>query len=356
MRAAACGSLPHLHQKTITFEAYCLGAGTVRISDGNMRPNMSSCVEVTPGSLRVRHFSPGAVSDGSSDLGWTLSGHFRITVRQYADKTADITVNNEGRQFTVSRVFWQGRGETVSAEWTDGAFTDAGLVISCPDYRAETWAFGDSYFDYWVPEAVALGAENVLWDGCSGRASLRALDSLEEDLKHGLPKRILWCMGMNDPDDKTAVSKEWKTAYDAVREICDERQIEFIPVTIPNVPSRNHRLKNQIIRESGCRYVDLSRALGADTSEGWNRGLIGSDRLHPSEAGQAAIAKAVLNVLPELTGGNNPGDAGGNRPEAAGENGAEVTGEDISEAVEKNRSNRREAGGEALTEKRQGEK
>ena len=137
-------------------------------------------------------------------------------------------------------------------------------------------------------------------DGSSGRASNGALNSLKLGLTHGTPKKILWCMGMNDPDSSTAISAVYKKVIDEVVTLCDELGIELIITTIPNVPDRNHNYKNEYIKSLGKRIVDVSKAIGADDSANWFDGFLSSDNVHPSGTGARAIMSYMITSVPEL--------------------------------------------------------
>ena len=287
---------PNLHQKVITFETEWDGTGTVVISEGAGGPYMSGIVKVTEKEISVGHQSEEPVTDLSEEHGLTISGHFEVESNHRADRTATIKLKTDGGEYTAE-VPYEGHGELIRAEIDEGVFRKARLKVECAEYQAKTWAFGDSYFDKWVPYAVQNGTPEVLWDGYSGRKSEQALESLYEDLKYGKPEKLLWCMGMNDPDEGDKVNADWLKVYDEVRQICREKGIEFIPATIPNVPERDHRAKNRIIRESGYRYIDISKAVGADEKAEWNEGLLWPDRTHPSEEGSRVIAETVLEAL-----------------------------------------------------------
>lgn len=282
----------NLHQKVITFEAELDGTGTVVISEGAGRPYMSGIVRVTEKEISVGHQDEEPVTDFTEEHGLTISGHIEVEINHRADRTATITVKTDSGEYTAE-VPYQGHGELIRAETDEGVFRKARLKVECAEYRAKIWAFGDSYFDLWVPYAVQNGAPEVMWDGFSGRKSEQALESLYEDLKYGKPEKLLWFMGMNDEDE------EWVAGYERVRKVCKEKGIEFIPATIPNVPDINHREKNRIIRESGYRVIDVCKAVGADENEYWDEALA-PGIIHPWGNGKVVIGEAVLEALKTL--------------------------------------------------------
>ena len=94
--------------------------------------------------------------------------------------------------------------------------------------------------------------------------------------------------------------ENFKENLDKVRNICVEKNIELILFTIPNVPDRNHKLKNAYIKSLGLRFVDISLAVGAEESNNWYDGLLSSDKVHPDTKGQYVIASKVISEVPEI--------------------------------------------------------
>ena len=94
----------------------------------------------------------------------------------------------------------------------------------------------------------------------------------------------------------------WKNTYDELSAICDDKSINLIMVTIPNTPERNHTFKNDFIKTSGRRYVDIAHALGADSyPSSWYDGLISPDKTHPSSVATRIIANEMIIGCPEIT-------------------------------------------------------
>ena len=154
----------------------------------------------------------------------------------------------------------------------------------------------------WPQIANTIGADNWLLDGYCGRTSEQGYSSLIKCLQYGKPKIILWCLGMNDGDSSSAISTDWKKVADSLISLCEERGITLIFSTIPNVPNINHKYKNDYIKESGYRYVDVCEAVGADSGTSWYTGLLGSDNIHPSYKGRQVIAYRVISDVPEIMG------------------------------------------------------
>lgn len=117
----------------------------------------------------------------------------------------------------------------------------------------------------------------------------------------GIPKIIYWAMGMNDADTAESVNTNWKNSLEELEGICYKYNVELILSTIPNIPTGNHTFKNEIVKSSGYKYVDINKAVGADISTDWYSGLIGGDKVHPQRGtGDYVIAMAVINTIPGL--------------------------------------------------------
>lgn len=169
---------------------------------------------------------------------------------------------------------------------------------------------GDSYISLydtrWVNYLIKDGYDkSVLLHGYAGESVEKNLSCLKNILTITTPKYIVWCMGMNNPDTTTGVNDEWKSSYDEIKSICDTNGIELILATIPNVPNRIHTFKNDIVRNSGYRYIDFAYSVGGNTKDStWYSGLLSEDNVHPTKEGAKALYYRVLADLPEITMNN----------------------------------------------------
>lgn len=140
-------------------------------------------------------------------------------------------------------------------------------------------------------------------DGNSGRTSTNAYQSFLKDIAIGKPKTILWMMGMNDEDTSTAINSSWKTYFDLLKTKCNTLGIRLIACTIPNTPERTNYYKNQYIKNSGVRYIDLSGELGcSDTvqgSYGYGNNM-GHDGTHTGNAGRLLTAMILSKEISML--------------------------------------------------------
>ena len=293
--------------KVISFHANVVSSGEIEISHGQSSWYNSGKIRVNASSVKYYTFTGQDNLEIELQHGLTISNTISIslnvngveTMENGMPRIADLTIESNGKIFNT-RMKWNGCNEKVQAKIISGEYTNCTLNFWSQDYKKDIWAYGDSYFDYWPILAKKNGYGNFLCDGSSGRGSNDALNSLKLGLTHGTPKKILWCMGMNDPDSSTAISAVYKKVIDKVVTLCDELGIELIITTIPNVPDRNHNYKNEYIKSLGKRIVDVSKAIGADNSANWFDGFLSSDKVHPSGTGANAIMSCMISSVPEL--------------------------------------------------------
>ena len=180
------------------------------------------------------------------------------------------------------------------------------LSWTCVDLNKPLWLFGDSYFAYsdarWIYYLHQYGYDgNCLLDGFSGEGSVNARVSFINLLSFGTPKFAVWCMGMNDGSDSdSAPSSNWASNKDYFLSYCSQLKITPVFATIPTVPNINHEQKNAWIRNSGYRYIDFAKAVGADASGTWYSGMLSSDNVHPTVNGAKALFAQVLADFPEI--------------------------------------------------------
>ena len=229
--------------------------------------------------------------------------------------TADIKIMTESGEYTITDAVWHGYGYgTYFVESVNTTATNAVFTWASGDFRKPIWIFGDSYVDItnvnrWTNHLMQNGyADNVLINGYGGEASEIARDVLRNCIQfYGKPKKLIWCMGMNDgtdPDDTTP-NTLYLTPLEDVIDICNEYDIDLVITTIPTVPSVNNEGKNYWIRNSNISYIDMASAVGADGSGSWYTGMLSNDNVHPTQKGAKAMYAAAVTECPDITY-NNP--------------------------------------------------
>ena len=232
--------------------------------------------------------------------GVTVKDFIIITWRQLSDGKSDFILQTEGgffRHILSTTTDMNGCPQVIS----DGTvLSDVGFSCGNADLDKDIWLFGDSYFGInsarWPGYLKDAGyVDGYYINGLAGQNSKGALDDLKRALKLATPKFLVWCLGMNDPDER------WLTCYEEVRDICKDKDICLVLATVPSVPSRSKELINKTVRESGLRYVDFSKAVGATPDGTWYEGCLYTDGVHPTALGARYLAMRFLADFPEIT-------------------------------------------------------
>ena len=288
----------------IGFEANFSTMGSVKIAHGtSYDANRSASIVVDATNIYL--YDKATNLRATYPHGLTMSKFITVSIVVGQMRNAKIILTTASGRFIQDNVFWGGCREDVTAQAISGVFTNARLTWYVPDYNHDLWAFGDSYFDFWVADVIQnLGYHNFMSDGFGGRKSAGAFVSLKLALEKAIPKKILWCLGMNDPDTEDAINAGWKNTVDNLINLCDEKGIELILCTIPITPVTEHKYKNAYVKASGKRYVDVCHAVGADISPEWYDGMrtnTETDKIHPTNPlGTRTIADYMIANVPEL--------------------------------------------------------
>ena len=156
-----------------------------------------------------------------------------------------------------------------------------------------------------------MGFSNYCAAGYPGMGGWAASNPLLQYLNVQKPQYVIWAIGMNNPDDEEKVNSTWREATDWFLATAKNNKFEPILCTIPNVRggavtdtnitgTRIHTYKNSWIKNSGYRYIDMYKAVGADSYGAWYAGMLSSDQVHPTELGAKALASQVIADFPEI--------------------------------------------------------
>ena len=262
--------------------------------------------EITDTKLIVHNY---AQSDTTVEYthGLTISDYIYVQIFVGVSK-ADIVIYSNGNSFKQSNANWFGCNGTYFAKSDGSTLTDCVLTWSSADFQKPIWVFGDSYIGLnnvkrWATQFKNAGfADNVLFNGYAGEASSDAVIALTNALALGKPKKLVWCLGMNDgADNGNTPSAKYSSGISQVESLCASNGIELIYATIPSVPNQNNEGKNTYVRGTGKRYIDFAKAVGASSSGVWYAGMLDTDNVHPTEAGAIALYHRAIADCPELT-------------------------------------------------------
>ena len=229
-----------------------------------------------------------------------------------------IVSNGSQYDFDVTYGWTLGGTPFVRNANTSGTL-DVELSATPQKITKQVWLFGDSYtYPYvdrtWTKWIFEWNGNKDPWLASQqpGISSSGAYSSLLSLISTGsLPKFIVWALGMNDGSDANANTpvSAWLTYANNLVSLCKQYNITPIFVTIPNVPTISHEGKNNWIRNSGYRYIDLAKAVGAETfvadvrnwyGAGTDYDYLAADGIHATAFGGRAMASQVLQDFPEI--------------------------------------------------------
>lgn len=237
--------------------------------------------------------------------GLTFSHFINVMIVRGDNNRALIEITTDGGMYRWENVAWSGNRGSVFAFCT-GTLTDAKLTSVFRDFNAPIFMFGDSYqsigdsarYPYYL---VQNGFTNFLAAGFPGASALHGIEAFRAIIAHATPKYVVWALGMNGSDSADAVNTYWKDATDEVIATCASKNITLILATVPNVPERIQTFKNDYVRNSGKRYIDFAKAVGAEQlGATWYTGMLSSDNLHPTALGAQALYAQLLADFPEI--------------------------------------------------------
>ena len=238
--------------------------------------------------------------------GVTISGDVAVNIHADNPATAKIIVTSRGVQNTVEGELSISSYETFKVINGSTALTNVIFTMGCGTINRKLWFFGDSYFGMtnsarWPYYVHQNGyTKNALFCGSTGSGQTEGALWLTSLLTMGKPKTIVWCLGMNYNSDGDTAASGWENQVLELATMCNEQGIELILATIPTVPSKNHEQKNTYVRNSGHRYIDFARAVGAQSNGTWYDGMLSSDAVHPAVPGAIALYNAAIAAVPEL--------------------------------------------------------
>lgn len=228
-----------------------------------------------------------------------------------------VSVSSAGGSVDIPFNWYYGHSGEFYIESVATTGSNASFEANCTDFVCPVWVVGDSYVSIsggrWPWYLREQGYFNFLMDAMGGSTAWDASFDINRLMAYGKPEYLLWFMGMNnaDPDEET-VQSSWLYQLTKLMDMCEAGGIKLVVSTIPNTPTLCHIAKNEWIRQSGLRYIDMAAAVNA-TEKGapWTPGLLANDKVHPTIEGAKVLAAQVLKDFPEiktLAANSAPGD------------------------------------------------
>ena len=281
---------------------------TLTVAHGGSDTFMGSDVLITNTEVIIKTYNNTVLK--SEAHGLTISDFIYVCIEKDDKTNAKVTIMSKSGTYalqTTAGTYYGVHGAIKAS--TTSELTNATLKYIAKDLSKDTWLFGDSYITLndngkYMTQLVNMGfADKICSCGYGGAASGNIMFDFRNLTAIAKPKRIVWALGMNDKDGDTSVNANWKAFYNEVRTYCDSNGIELILATIPNTPSDStaNSYKNEIVRASGCRYIDFAKAVNAEADNAtWYDGMLSSDNVHPTELGAKVLASRFLMDVPEI--------------------------------------------------------
>lgn len=287
--------------KITTFDKLKIGKGSAQIEITNTNLivyNGSTVLETLPHGITIDKFITVLIENEDST--------YPSLIRIVSNDGNTYEWNSSTRQFNMS-------GGTPTVTSDGSVLTDCRFSWTSANINAPIWMFGDSYFSWdwngtaWTCYLAEDGyTKSVLLNGYAGENSQFSYYSLVNLLKCTTPKIVVWCLGMNDPDNTTqyeagtAVNASWYNIYNLLVELQKKYNFELVLYTVPSTPKWDNSFKNAIVRASGYRYIDADGFIRVDNSGNWISGALASDDTHPTVEGAKILYSCFLSELPEL--------------------------------------------------------
>ena len=293
-----------------------LSGGTLNLCHGYMKDN-ASWLEINDDTVSAfSYFSytnPQKIDLLGAPVAHGLKiGNFITVTVDYEPRTLSSTVimASSSGMFKIEVPGWCGHDGEIFATFDKCEARECKLSWTSDDYARKIWLIGDSYIGFghgarWPYYLFRDGYTNLMLVGYPGMSSERGIKEFREIVNHGSPEIVVWTLGMNNKDDDeddsvAGVNKGYREAVDEFLKICNERGITPVLCTVPDVPERSNRAKNNLVRSMPYRYIDFARAVGSDRDPEWYPEMLSQDRVHPSAKGAEALYSQVLADFPEI--------------------------------------------------------
>ena len=198
-------------------------------------------------------------------------------------------------------VEWSGVGGDISVTASGSDFGDVELKYFCDGHKKSVYVIGDfgteAYGYSWAKLYFGNGYDKALVSGDPHMTAAEAILYFEKLLSVNTPRYAVWCVGMNDHDSATEANVSWIESTEKFLEICEEKGITPILVTLPEITGAANDMKNDwVVSWAGKtgRYIKFASAIGSDNeSEVYTDGNL-------NQLGAEALYMQLLIDFPEL--------------------------------------------------------
>lgn len=243
--------------------------------------------------------------------GLTITSFIKVEIVSAKDaNSCDIFIVTDSGSYKIEDSAWYGYGNgDYFAESVGSTLTNCSFTFGCSGFRNNLWIFGDSYITYnsearWVYYAKTAGwMDNFMLAGYPGEAPREGIQCIDNAIRnYGRPMYCVYALGMNgDADSGETVNSNYMAYMKQFLLLCKQFNVTPILCTIPTVPTLYHEPRNAWIRNSGYRYIDFAKAVGAQANGTWYTGMLSDDGVHPTVLGAKALFMQAVADCPEIT-------------------------------------------------------
>lgn len=226
------------------------------------------------------------------------------------DGVAKFVLKTKGGEYTHDFNGWGLNSRGTLKVLNDGSsLANCILTANNVYFKCPIWYFGASWegveSSRVFGQLQTLGYFNFLANAWSGRSGTQMFNDFQLALNFGMP-RMLVAIIANMQIDTEAQINTYKTLFNNIKALCDEKGIELVVRTHPNTDAKDYDVAiNPFILSSGVRIVDYYKAM-KDPNKTWTSGTNDcydgymDSTSHPTTAGAQALALRVLADIPEI--------------------------------------------------------
>ena len=262
----------------------------------------NAVINIFPTYFEVKNenlkFCDQAVADVTINHELTITSMLSVVIHVSEEGTAKMILSTETESKTFDINFFGGSYARVNS----AGYKVNYAAIQFEMYDKPIRLYGDSYCGTldparWPRQLAIMGISEIYVNQQSGGASGSLYPQFMNDLATGIPKMVIWALGMND-----STLDVYQRFAENVLTVCDALRITPVLVTIPNVQTINNITKNAFIRSSGYKYIEMCGAVNtAIDSNTWKDGMLSSDGVHTTQRGAIQLALTAMHDCPELT-------------------------------------------------------
>ena len=245
-----------------------------------------------------KHYESAEATSGEIAHGLTISTFIKCALYVDRNSVCNVVLSTLGGYFKTTFNWGFEANHAAFMSTTGQNLTNVCLNCTSKDFQYPVWIFGDSYVgvsvNRWTQHLKDMGYFNFMLNGIAGQSSAGAYADFVRCLRNGTPKYLVWLLGMNDE------LEQYSQNLNLVMQKCEQLGIVLILATIPSVPDRIKTQINATMRASGCRFIDIEKSVGANSSGVWYAGYLDADNVHPTAMGAKAIAAQFLVDAPEI--------------------------------------------------------